>query len=153
MSAVGEPDVSELIGGEFVDVAALLVEDDETLRSAVSGLLERWGIRVVAANGLEQVRRILDDPEVSPAILIADYSLRDGVNGADVADFVAERLGRPIPSVIMTADTAPAQIAAIRARGRPVLIKPVSPPRLRVLMHNLLFEPEALALGAAEDEA
>ncbi len=33
------------------------------------------------------------------------------------------------------------RVRTIKAGGFPVLIKPVSPPRLRVLMHNLLFEP------------
>lgn len=153
-SSLGEPDISELLGGEFSDIDALLVEDDETLRSAVSNLLERWGIRVVSANGAEQARRIVEDEGFAPAIVIADYTLRDGANGADVAEIVSGRLGRAIPCVIMTADTAPDRIAAIRARGHPILIKPVSPPRLRVLMHNLLFEPELLALAAdGETEA
>jgi signal transduction histidine kinase/CheY-like chemotaxis protein len=151
-SSLGEPDISELIGGEFSDVAALLVEDDETLRSAVTNLLERWGIRVVSANGLAQVRRIVEEDAFEPAIVIADYTLRDGANGADAAAMVATRLGRPVPCVIMTADTAPARVAAIRDRGHPILIKPVSPPRLRALMHNLLFEPELLALGVGEEE-
>ena len=51
-------------------------------------------------------------------------------------------LGTPCPALVVTADTAPELIARIRAQGFPVLIKPVSPPRLRVLMHNLLFEPD-----------
>ena len=48
-----------------------------------------------------------------------------------------------MPSIIVTADTDPKLIAQIKERGFPVLIKPVSPPRLRVLMHNLVYEPEA----------
>jgi hypothetical protein len=42
----------------------------------------------------------------------------------------------------MTAETAPEVIASIKAQGFPLLIKPVSPPALRILMHNLLFEPD-----------
>jgi hypothetical protein len=35
-------------------------------------------------------------------------------------------------------------INGIKAHGFPLLIKPVSPPSLRVVMHNLLFEPELM---------
>ena len=35
-------------------------------------------------------------------------------------------------------------VDGIRAQGFPLLIKPVSPPSLRVVMHNLLFEPELM---------
>jgi CheY-like chemotaxis protein len=54
-----------------------------------------------------------------------------------------ELLGGHIPSIIVTADNEPELIRRIRDDGFPVLIKPVSPPRLRVLMHHLLFEPGA----------
>ena len=46
-SDIGEPEISEMIGGEFVGLPVLLVEDDETLRQApCRSLLERWGIAV-----------------------------------------------------------------------------------------------------------
>jgi hypothetical protein len=45
----------------------------------------------------------------------------------------------------MTADTAPEIVASIKSQGFPLLIKPVSPPSLRVVMHNLLFEPELMS--------
>jgi hypothetical protein len=44
----------------------------------------------------------------------------------------------------MTAETAPEVVQSIKAQGFPLLIKPVSPPALRVVMHNLLFEPELI---------
>jgi hypothetical protein len=53
-----------------------------------------------------------------------------------------------IPAVIVTADVDPLIIERIKSEGFPVLIKPVSPPRLRVTMHNLLFEPAALSVAS-----
>jgi CheY-like chemotaxis protein len=55
---------------------------------------------------------------------------------------VRECLGADCPAVVVTADTNPQLIKQIRANGFPVLIKPVSPPSLRVMMHNVLYEPE-----------
>ena len=48
--------------------------------------------------------------------------------------------GRNIPGIVATADNDPSLISQIRAEGLPVLIKPVSPARLRSAMHYLLYE-------------
>lgn len=48
----------------------------------------------------------------------------------------------PCPAIVVTADVTPGLVQEIRSEGFPVLIKPVSPPGLRVIMHNILFEPE-----------
>ena len=77
-----------------------------------------------------------------PDIIITDYRLRGDVQGTDVVNQVNDILEKPCPAVVVTADTSPDLIASIRSQGFPVLIKPVSPPSLRVIMHNLLFEPE-----------
>ncbi|MGE0240793.1 MAG: hybrid sensor histidine kinase/response regulator [Parvibaculaceae bacterium] len=140
-SDIGEPEISESIGGEFAGVAVLLIEDDEALRIATTELLERWGIVVHAIHDEAQARALFARDALNPKLIIADYSLRDQ-HGTDVVRNVSSLLGRRIPSIIVTADTDPLLIQRIKAEGFPVLIKPVNPPRLRVLMHNLLYEPQ-----------
>jgi CheY-like chemotaxis protein len=83
-----------------------------------------------------------------PRLIIADYSLR-GQFGTEVVRNVHRWIGETTPALIVTADVDPKVIDRIRADGFPVLIKPVSPPRLRVIMHNLLFEPAALSTQPA----
>ncbi|VTZ48675.1 Hybrid sensor histidine kinase/response regulator [Methylocella tundrae] len=139
-SAIGEPEISEMLGGEFVGVSTLLVEDDDVLRRAMKELLERWGVDVHAVEGEAQALRLLHEENLDPKLIIADYNLR-GQYGTSIIRAVRAILGRPVPGIIVTADTDPRVIAQVKAEGFPVLIKPVSPPRLRVLMHNLLFEP------------
>lgn len=141
-SEIGEPEISEMIGGEFAGIEVLVVEDDDILRQAVKGLLERWGIAVHAVHDLEEAQALIRDAGFEPRLVIADYRLRSGVHGTDVVQGIRTLLGRPVPCIIVTADTDPKLIADIKERGFPVLIKPVSPPRLRVLMHNLIFEPD-----------
>lgn len=137
-SDLGEPEISEKIGGEFSGVPILLVEDDDVLRRAATELLERWGVSVVAVSSAsEALSAVAAGP--SPRMIIADYSLR-GSHGTDVVRSVREALGREIPAVIVTADLEPAITERIVGLGFPLLIKPVSPPRLRVMMHHLLFE-------------
>lgn len=144
-SDIGEPEISERIGGEFMGIPVLLIEDDDTLRQATRDLLERWGILVHAAGSKEDACRLIEDEKLKPRLIIADYSLR-GEHGTSVIQTIRDRLMEPVPGVVVTADTDPQVIDAIKDAGFPILIKPVSPPRLRVLMHRLLFESEQLVL-------
>ncbi|WP_119273809.1 ATP-binding response regulator [Taklimakanibacter deserti] len=141
-SDIGEPEISESIGGEFAGVSVLLIEDDEALRIATTELLERWGIVVHAIQEEAQARELFERSAFDPKLIIADYSLREQ-HGTEVVRSICALLGREIPSIIVTADTDPLLIQRLKGEGFPVLIKPVNPPRLRVLMHNLLYEPQA----------
>jgi DNA-binding NtrC family response regulator len=130
-----------MIGGEFVGKNTLVIEDDPALRQAIRDLLERWGINVDVVASLEEAQELIKVTGRTPHIILSDDSLR-GQEGTAVVTSIREMIGAQVPSIIMTADTDPKLIARIRAESFPVLIKPVSPPRLRVLMHNLLYEPE-----------
>ncbi|GLK66894.1 hybrid sensor histidine kinase/response regulator [Hansschlegelia plantiphila] len=144
-SDVGEAEITETVAGEFVGTPVLLVEDDDILRRTMRSLLERWGIEVFdAANEAEALRLI--EGGAAPRLIIADYNLK-ARTGVDVVSAVRERAGRKIPAMIVTADAEPKVLEGIRAADIPVLVKPVSPPRLRVFMHNLLFEPSLVGGG------
>lgn len=138
-----EPEISEMVGGEFAGISVLLIEDDEVLQQATKQLLERWGIRVSSGSSAAEARLHLADASSIPDLIIADYSLRGHLGTNVVRDF-RTLIGQNVPALIVTADAAPEVVAQIKAEGLHVLIKPVSPPRLRIMMHNLLFEPGAL---------
>jgi signal transduction histidine kinase/CheY-like chemotaxis protein len=142
-SEFGEPEISEAVAGEFVGTPVLLVEDDDILRETMTSLLGRWGIDVhPAADEAEAVR--LTQAGLVPRLILADYNLKSRT-GLEAVCAVREAAGRIIPAVIITADAEAKVLENVRAQGIPVLIKPVSPPRLRVMMHNLLFEPDLVA--------
>lgn len=134
-----ELEVSEMRGGEFAGKTVLLIEDDMVLQQTTKELLERWGIIVLASTCQTEAQRLLGEAAQTPALIIADYSLR-GELGTNVVQALRTELGVPVPALIVTADIAPQITEEIHRSGIPVLIKPVSPPRLRVMMHNLLFE-------------
>ncbi|WP_119302324.1 ATP-binding response regulator [Dongia deserti] len=141
-SDIGEPEINERIGGEFTGLTVLVLEDDENLREALTTLLQRWGIEVHSFNTFNDVATSFRALEIKPDFIITDYRLRGGVAGTDVVQQVRNCLGTACPAVVVTADTNPSLIKQIRNNGFPVLIKPVSPPSLRVMMHNILYEPE-----------
>lgn len=141
-SDIGEPEISERIGGEFAGLLAIVLEDDVILRDALIVLLERWGIEVLSIENLESVPAALKELEREPDLIITDYRLRGGIQGTDIVGDINDTLEKPCPAIVVTADTNPDLIDSIRRQGFPVLIKPVSPPSLRVMMHNILYEPE-----------
>ena len=141
-SDIGEPEINERIGGEFMGLTALVLEDDENLREALAELLERWGIVVYTLNNFDNMADYFDSLEAMPDFIISDYRLYGGAEGTDIVRQAREHIGNQCPAIVVTADTNPELIASIRSDGFPVLIKPVSPPSLRVMMHNVLYEPE-----------
>ncbi len=141
-SSIGEPEINESIGGQFAGLVCLLLEDDANLRDALTTLLERWGIIVMPLDVFDDVAASVADLEDIPDIIITDYRLQGKIQGTDVARDINTMLKEPCPTLVMTADTSPDLIQSIRDQGFPVMIKPVSPPGLRVLMHHLLFEPD-----------
>ena len=141
-SDIGEPEINEKIGGEFFGLSILVLEDDEILRDALTELLERWGINVKSFNTFNDLASHLREADYRPDLIITDYRLHGGLKGDEVVNDIRSRLELDAPAIVVTADTDPKLIEGIRADGFPVLIKPVSPPRLRVMMHNILYEPE-----------
>lgn len=133
-------DISEAVAGEFAGTPVLLVEDDEILRESMFRLLRRWGIDVHPAANEDEALQLISEGAVSPKLIIADYNLMTRT-GIHVINAIRAVVGEETPAIVVTADAEPKVINSIREAGVPVLIKPVSPPRLRVLMHNLLFEP------------
>ncbi len=140
-SNIGEPEISERIGGEFTGQKALIFEDDPLLQTALKELLERWGIDVVCFDTYLEPEALLEQLDQPPDFIVTDFRLKGGVEGTEAVNQIRKHLDRDIPAVVVTADTAPKIVEMVRAKGFPVLIKPVSPPRLRVMIHNILFEP------------
>lgn len=141
-SNVGEPEINERIGGEFTGLVCLILEDDVHLRNALSALLERWGIDVVTIDSFDDIKAGVSALACCPDIIISDYRLHGDAKGPDAVEAINNLLEKPCPAIIVTADTNPSLIQSVRDQGYPVLIKPISPPGLRVIMHNILFEPD-----------
>ncbi|EAQ23790.1 ATP-binding response regulator [Roseovarius sp. 217] len=139
-SSIGEPEINESIGGQFAGLICLLLEDDANLREALTTLLVRWGIVVMQMDVFDDVASSVAALEHAPDIILTDYRLQGKIQGTDVTRDINALLHTSCPTIVMTADTSPELIQSIRDQGFPVMIKPISPPGLRVLMHNLLFE-------------
>lgn len=138
--AVARPAPSES-ASSLAGRRVLLVEDEESVRLAMHGLLESWGCEVTAVDSFEDAQLALG-AEVSeasrPALVIADFALGGERTGLDVIRLVRDRAGLEVPAVIVSGEAAQRSRDAIRESGVPFLPKPVPPARLRALIGELL---------------
>lgn len=116
----------------------LLIDDDPEIRRAALLLFEAWGCRCAAASGLEDTPAALEWLGGPPEALIVDYHLKRGRTGDWVAARLAEKLGVPVPTVMVTGETAPELLQKVQDLGFPVLHKPLQPMRLRAVLQHLL---------------
>ncbi len=127
------PDTDTPLRGRHI----LLLEDDDGVRLALERRLLAWGARVNARSSLAELQPLLDRDASAfpdrPDALLTDLSLQDGL-GLD-AMRLAQSTWPGLHTVIITGDTAPAQLQMLADCGAPVLHKPFKP---RDLLRALL---------------
>ncbi|MDJ0699451.1 MAG: PAS-domain containing protein [Woeseiaceae bacterium] len=138
-----QADVREHRSSSSLDEQFVLCIDNEPdILDGMRGLLQKWGAQPLTAgdrdSALTAVDRLKAEHGVSPAMLLVDYHLDDGVTGIDIIDALQARIGSSVPSVILTADHSEAVGERVRDAGHGLLYKPVKPAALRALMTRLL---------------
>lgn len=107
-----------------VDVLAM--DDDPLAREAVAGLLRDLGANVRAcANGVEAMAAIKDG--FRPTLLVLDLRIDGELAGLGIATELRAALSPPPPVIMITGDTEPSTLEALRASGHAWLIKPIDP--------------------------
>jgi DNA-binding NtrC family response regulator len=102
----------------------LLVEDDAGVRESLQLRLESWGAQVQAWATVAELTQALQQGQVAsrPGLLISDQRLPDGDSTDVVAVLAKHHAG--VPVLVITGDTAPADLARLNALAWPVLHKP-----------------------------
>jgi signal transduction histidine kinase/ActR/RegA family two-component response regulator len=116
-----------------------LIEDDAEVSAALTLRLGAWGATVETLASATAVRARLTACDAAdaplPDLIVSDQRLPDGSGLACIA-LVRAHAGREVPSVILTGDTAPADVARLQATGLPLLFKPFRPAELLALLHR-----------------
>lgn len=116
-----------------------LIDDDEDVRRATRGLLQRWECQVQDAADADT---LLAAGGGRPQALIADLQLAEGRSGiAEAQRLFAAWGGGPVPLLLVSGDSRAAVPAGLAAD---MLAKPASPARLRAWLEE--------ALTMSEDE-
>jgi signal transduction histidine kinase len=135
-TAVSEPERPRGYG--LFGTRVLLVENDVDVLRAMTSLLERWQCVVRPATSTEEALDTLGDTGWTPDIVIADQHLDSGDLGTNTVLEVRDYLGRPVPALIVTADTSELVAKAARSAGIELMRKPLKPAQLRALLAHLL---------------
>ena len=104
----------------------LLVEDDPAVLGAMVMLLEEWGLSVVTASSLQELKSRIQESAKPASLIIADYRLADGNTGPEAIDAIREISDPRIPGIVLTGDTAPGLLERVGKRGFGILHKPVA---------------------------
>jgi signal transduction histidine kinase/CheY-like chemotaxis protein len=121
---------------DLANLVVLVIEDDALVRESLVGLIAAWRAVVVAAEGLSAALSYLEAGLV-PDLIISDYRLRDGENGIATLQRLRKQAGRAVPACLISGDTDPALLLAVRQAGLTLLHKPVRPAKLRSLIERL----------------
>lgn len=121
-------------------MARILVVDDEVhLRTALGEILKSWGHEVILAENYAESIGHIDSPEVD--VVLADVQLPDG-SGIDLVKHAREK-GINVPIVIMTGHgSIEDAVTAIQLGAENYLTKPVEPPKLRLLLEQVVEKQE-----------
>lgn len=121
-----------------IDYKILLIDDDQSILSALSMILENWGYFVDCADtaeaGLQKYQKQKYD------LVISDYRLPNEQNGIEVIKQIKSEDN--IPAVLLTGEADPGKLQEVQKTGEvidyKILNKPVKPAALRFLLKQLL---------------
>ena len=122
----------EIKGRSLDGLVVAAIDNDPTILSALTALLEEWGCRVAVGFDLSAVRGALSAKGLTPDVIVADYHL-DGGDGIAVIAALRAQFGAR-HAMLATADRTP----LIRERAHRydirVLNKPIKAAALRALL-------------------
>ncbi len=114
----------------------LVIDDDVDVLEAMQQLLLTWKFAVVTARSADEALREFNLGGIDG--LIVDYRLQGGETGDTAARRLRGAIGRDVPAIIITGDTAPERILEAKASGFPLLHKPLEPSELQRQLARLL---------------
>ena len=115
----------------------LVLDDEVSVLDAMRRLLDSWGCEVIIAATPEEAEERVSKSR-PPDLVIVDYRLRHHASGIETIGRLRQQIGRPVPALVITGDTAPDRLREAEESGYPLLHKPVMPARLRSAMRQLI---------------
>jgi signal transduction histidine kinase len=115
----------------------VIIDDAPIVLEGTSGLLGKWGCRVVTAGSDGAALIQLTEHQQRPDLIISDYHLANGKTGIEAIERINAAFGASIPAILISGDTAPERLRDAKDKGYLLLHKPVDPMRLRAVMHRL----------------
>lgn len=116
----------------------LLIEDDPAVLEAMSLFLAVWDFQVTTALDGAQALTLLEGGAEVPDLIISDYRLPGGSTGLEVIQQIRTAVGRKLPAILMTGDTAGARLCEAEESGCRLVHKPAREGDLLPIIRELL---------------
>ncbi len=131
----------------------LLIEDDPDVRELLEVFLKGEGHIVATASDGRTALTLLKTGALQPDLILADYTLPNGLNGLQAAENLRDLLHRPIPVIILTGDILLGSARDVEIQHCIQLTKPVKLTELILAIEHLLPLSHVLRQPRAEREA
>lgn len=129
-----EPVASKVAGADASGALIVGIDDDPSVREALSLLLKSWGFEAVMAATEQEAHRRLSVEGRTPDLVIADYRLPRGDEGTDAIQSIRRRWGKDIPGLLLTGESDPKRLDKATASGFQVVKKPIQPDKLKAVV-------------------
>jgi len=134
---VPEPILTSDFDGELFHGTVLVIEDERSLRSALSRMLTLRGIDVIGVPTGSDAVSLIQQKNLCPDLVLCDYNLPGTMNGVESIESLRNALAWNLPAIVMTGDTRETTIEAIASHGMSVLVKPFLGDELIQLINRL----------------
>ena len=135
--AASEPVVTVDVDGEPFRGTVLIIEDEKSVRTALTRMLKARGIDAIGVPTVSDAVTMFRQKGSCPDLVLCDYNLPAPMNGVESIDSLRAALGRSLPAIIMTGDTRSKTMEAITSHGISLLVKPFSADQLIQLINRL----------------
>jgi PAS domain S-box-containing protein len=112
--------------GESFHGTVLVIEDERSLRAALSRILTLKGIGVIEVPTGSAAVTLIKEKDLRPDLVLCDYNLPGPMNGVESIKSLRNALAWDLPAIVMTGDTRSRTMEAIASHGVAVLVKPFS---------------------------
>ena len=116
--------------------AVLVIEDNQILRLAIETILRESGYDTIAAASGEEAIDLAGRGPVDA--IVTDYRLGAGLNGVEAVREIERRLGRKMPKLLLTGETANLRLDETDLSDFEFLYKPISVEKLQEKLAAML---------------
>ncbi len=126
------------VGSQRWQGRVVAIDDDSLVLAGLAALFEVWECSAITAASVEAAWDALCRcPEPVPRLLLVDYRLAEGGSGLEAIAWLQDRLGWPVPGVVMTGESSDTLGDRCRQHGLRLIQKPVTASRLREVLAAL----------------
>lgn len=122
----------------------ILIDDEKDTLDAMSGLIGKWGHRVLPFEAEQEALDYLSRHDVMPDIIITDFRLREMRTGTHAIKAINNYYNKKIPAIIITGDTAKDRMLQAQESGHILLHKPIIPAKLKTVISQTLKKADRL---------